>query len=101
MNLVQILLPAYDNGGKPIPGKLFEQVRDELTNRFGGLTAYTRAPASGHWRQRGKTIRDDIVVFEVMAETLDRAWWKKYRHKLEKLFKQESIVVRSQKVRLL
>ena len=101
MNLVQILLPAYDNSGKRIPRKLFDQVREDLTDRFGGMTAYTRAPASGVWKQRGKTIRDEIVVFEVMAANLDRRWWKNYRRKLERLFKQESIVVRSQTVRLL
>ena len=101
MNLVQILLPAYDNAGKPIPPRLFTEVREYLTDRFGGMTACTRAPARGLWRQGGKTIRDDIVVFEVMTKYLDRKWWNNYRSKLEKRFKQKTIVVRAQKMRIL
>jgi len=31
--------------GRPLPASNYTAVRDELTERFGGLTAYTRAPA--------------------------------------------------------
>src|SRR5438132_768830 len=47
--LVQLILPVYDNDGAPIGRALFAQVRRELTERFGGVTAYTRAPAEGMW----------------------------------------------------
>ena len=50
MYLIQILLPLYRNDGQALPRALFRQVRDELIERFGGLTAYTRAPASGYWQ---------------------------------------------------
>jgi hypothetical protein len=46
--LIQILLPLYDNAGAPLPRELYDDVREELTRRFGGLTAFTRAPAEGH-----------------------------------------------------
>ena len=101
MHLVQILLPLYDNDGAALPRALFERVREELAGRFGGLTAFTRAPAEGHWREGGETKRDDIVVFEVMTEALEAAWWSAYRRELEGRFRQEAIVIRAQEMRLL
>lgn len=40
--LVQILLPLHMRDGTNVPGKTFECVRAELTERFGGVTAYSR-----------------------------------------------------------
>jgi hypothetical protein len=45
--LIQILLPLVDNEGQPFPHSDYMRVRSELTERFGGLTAFTRAPAEG------------------------------------------------------
>ena len=102
MFLIQIFLPLYDNDGNALPQALFGQVRDELVARFGGLTAHSRSPARGLWQEQdGATVRDDLVVYEVMAETIDEAWWQTYRHTLEQGFRQESIVVRALTIRLL
>ena len=102
MHLVQILLPLYDNAQDPQPHEEFRRVRRELTERFGGLTIYTRAPAEGMWKLNDNhTTRDDIVIFEVMASQLDAPWWRKYRHELEGRFRQDVIVIRSQQTRLL
>ena len=35
-------LPIYDNTGCPVPHGLFARVRDELTEVFGGVTAFPR-----------------------------------------------------------
>src|SRR5581483_4733465 len=101
MHLIQILLPLYDNAGNHFGEELYGQVRRELTQRFGGLTAFTRAPAQGLWHDAGKTKRDDIVVFEVMTENVDAAWWRGYRKTLEKTFRQDEIVIRAQPIALL
>ena len=70
--------------------------------RFGGLTAYTRAPAEGLWKEdEDRTSRDEVVIFEVMAEELDRSWWQQYRRGLEARFRQEQVVVRAQEIELL
>jgi len=88
MHLVQLLLPRYD-----------EAVARELTERFGGMTAYSRAPAEGKWRPGpGETVHDDIVVYEVMVEELDRGWWASYRSQLERRFHQEELVVRAHEI---
>ena len=90
MHLVEIFLPI-----KGERSSAFAKVRDELTEHFGGVTAFTRAPAQGVWHQHGKNIRDDIVVVEVMVETLDARWWTSYREELEQHFAQEQILIRA------
>lgn len=102
MHLVQLLLPVYDNDGVEIPASTFREVREVLTTRFGGLTAYTHAPAEGLWKDdAAQTTKDQIVIYEVMAERLDLDWWRDYRHELERRFKQETLVVRAHPLHLL
>jgi hypothetical protein len=97
MYLVQILLPTYDNGGRRFERGLFEAVRAELTERYGGVTAFVQSPALGLWRdeERGTTTRDEMVLVEVMTARLNRTWWRRYRRELEARFRQEAIVVRA------
>ena len=97
MYLVQFLLPLRDNAQRPFARADFERVRTELTERFGGVTAFLQAPASGVWKDEdaGETTHDELVLFEVMTDALDRAWWKGYRAELERRFRQEAIVVRA------
>ena len=95
MYLTQILLPLYDGRGRRITRAAFAEVKETLTKRFGGVTAYTQAPAEGAWRVRGRTDRDDIITFEVMSKKADARWWKTYKEALEARFGQEWIVVRS------
>jgi hypothetical protein len=96
MYLVQILLPLYDNEGHAFEALDFVQLRSELADRFGGVTAYMRAPARGVWTGgSGETARDDIVIFEVMTGELDRVWWTGFRKHLERRFRQESVIVRA------
>ncbi len=94
--VVQIFLPLHDNSGERFEAADYANIRDELTQGFGGLTAYSRAPAEGLWERKGSVTRDDIVVFEVMTDDLDRPWWANFRRKIEKQFRQEAIVVRAQ-----
>jgi hypothetical protein len=101
MHLVQLLLPLSDNAGRALPRALYGRVRRELLERFGGLTAYTRAPASGLWAESGDTIPDDLIIFEAMVEALDPAWWADYRAELERRFGQEELVIRAQEIRRL
>ncbi|ABQ26394.1 hypothetical protein Gura_2209 [Geotalea uraniireducens Rf4] len=102
MHLIQILLPLYDNEGKPFPQHEFELVRDELTERFGGLTTYVRSPAKGLWKETSTTtVHDDIVIYEVMTEQLDQDWWRGYREELAARYRQEMLIVRVSEVQLL
>lgn len=95
MHLIEILLPLRDNDGKPFGRDLFAQVREELVEAFGGLTAFMRSPAEGLWEEGGERSRDEIAVVEVMTETLDRGWWERYRESLERRFRQDEVVIRA------
>lgn len=101
MHLVQVLLPLSDNERHPFPRDYFEKVAHELTRRFGGVTSYMRAPAEGRWTHEGSTNAEEVVVVEVMVDTLDEAWWTAYRANLEENFRQKRIIVRAQLVTLL
>ena len=93
--LVQILLPVYDNKGQRLANEPYNEVRTKPAKMFGGLTAYTRTPAEGLWQSGTTVTRDDIIVVEVIADPLDRAWVA-YRGDLERLFGQDQNIVRAE-----
>lgn len=97
MQLVQILIPVFDNAGKRFDQSLFEAVRTQLIERFGGLTAFVQSPALGLWKdsESGTTTQDAMILIEVMSESLDHIWWSNYRRELEAAFRQDEIVIRT------
>jgi hypothetical protein len=102
MHIVEIFLPLFDNQGRRFAPELYVHVREELVAEFGGLTAFTRSPVEGLWEEQGgMRSRDEIVIFEVMSDGIDRNWWQRYRHTLEQLFHQEELLVRAHEVEIL
>jgi hypothetical protein len=102
MQLVQILLPLWDNDGRPLDSTLYAGVRAELVDTFGGLTAYARSPAEGDWKtDDDHSVRDRIIVFEVMVRQLQMDWWQAFKARLEVLFRQQQIVIRAHPTLLL
>ena len=96
MHVIEIFLPLARNDGTPQPRQLFAQLRRELVERFGGLTAYSRSPAEGLWESEdGRVERDAVVIFEVVAVALDRGWWAELRTRLEREFAQEEVLIRA------
>ena len=93
---IQLLLPLYDNSHQPFGIGEFARVRRELTDQFGGVTAYTRSPAEGFWEDdEGRTRKDEIITVEVMVEEIDRRWWNSYGKELAVRFRQEEMVIRA------
>ncbi len=96
MHVVEIFLPLKRNDGSDQPRRLFAEVRKELVERFGGLTAFSRAPAEGIWEDDdGRVERDQIVIFEVVADQVDRSWWSMFRARLERDFAQDEVLIRA------
>ena len=95
MHLVTILLPLNRNDGSPQPKALFERLRTELVDAFGGATFFARAPADGLWEEAGKVERDEVVTVEVLVEKLDRDWWSGLRARLEAAFEQDEVLIRA------
>jgi hypothetical protein len=95
MYIVQILLPVFDNDGQPFATGTLGKIREELATRFGGVTAFSRTPAEGVWSDRGRKVRDEVVLVEVLVEQLDRIWWHDFRKRLEERLRQKSIMIRA------
>jgi len=93
MLLIQILLPISAKRGRA----LLQRSQEVLSKKFGGVTCYSRAPAEGLWEEgeSGRTIKDEVIVIEVMIESIDKAWWQNYRQTLEKDLQQEEIIIRA------
>jgi hypothetical protein len=102
MYLVQLLLPTRDRSGAPLPAASAAQTRVELVERFGGLTAYLRATASGSWvNDDGVLERDEVVMVEVLVESFDRSWWRTYARTLAERFQQDEMHIRAMPVEVL
>jgi hypothetical protein len=95
-HLVQVLLPTQTRERSPVLPEQFARVRVELTEQFGGVTAYSRSPATGLWkRDDGDGIeRDQVIMIEVVVEVFDREWWTRYREQLETRFGQDLVHAR-------
>ncbi len=96
MYLVQLLLPLYDNEGEAFEKVMFDRVRDELTKRFGGVTAFRLSPAEGLWKEDGGDVsRDRVVMYEVMTEEVERDYWEPYAKELARRFRQQEMMIRA------
>jgi hypothetical protein len=101
MHLIEILLPLRDADGEAFPAEYYDDLAQHLTDKFGGVTSFLRAPAEGRWHGGGATQREDIAVMEVMARSFDREWWAALKNELRAKFRQEELIVRCQMVELL
>jgi hypothetical protein len=102
MHLVEIFLPLFDSIGDRFMRVDYQVIENELTERYGGITAYPRTPASGLWKDsEDETQNDQLVVYEVLLKEVDTVWWHEYRRKLELVFRQEKILVRVHEVEIL
>ena len=94
MHLIQMLLPIHDERNQKFPDSQFNTVREDLTKHFGGVTAFVRSPAVGLWKKDDEELnRDEVVMFEVMADQLDEDWWATYRKQLQEQFRQDEVLI--------
>lgn len=92
---VEIFVPLFRGDGQPVENNYLADLERQLTERFGGVTAFTRAPARGRWSDGGRVETDEVVIYEVMVETLDRPWWAELRQRLERELDQQKVLIRS------
>jgi hypothetical protein len=93
--LVEILLPRKTGHGHPIGEDWFDGF---LKETFGGATSFLRTPGLGLWQSGGTTEKDGIAIVQVMAEHLDRAFWRSLRQRLERELAQDEIVIGAQEI---
>jgi hypothetical protein len=102
MNLIQIFLPLNDSRKRRFEREKYELVEQVLVSQFGGFTAYPRQPAIGLWQNdRAAPEEDDLVVYEVMLDSIDRNWWSDWRRKLEQQFRQDKVLIRAERIEIL
>jgi len=94
MYLIQIVLPLYDNDKQTFDKRLFDKVRDDLKDVFGGVTLYRNSPAEGAWNDETGTDYDELITAEVITDSLDKAWWQQFKHEMEQTFKQKELMIR-------
>ena len=79
-------------------------LREDLAARFGGVTAFERAPATGLWRddeadgENGDVAQDVIVILETMADDFDPNWWRAFREGWQARLGQPHLLVRASRV---
>lgn len=99
---VQLFIPLQDENGKPFPQKYLNALSTELKEKFGGLTVYSRSPATGQWKADAeKTQTDQLIIYEVLLSNPDNSYWTKLKTRLEKQFDQEELLVLITKVQKL
>jgi inorganic pyrophosphatase len=97
--LFQLLVPQYRKNGKKFPDQYYTALNKELIGKFGGLTVYSRGPAEGFWKKNeAKTIQEAMLVYEVMADEVDKDFWHKIKGSLAKKFDQEELVLICSKI---
>ena len=101
MHLVKLYLPLNDPDGHALPSEMHDGVKQELTDKFGGVTMFSNTPTEGVWAHGAKLEFDQIIVFEVMTEVLSYQWWKDYRKSLESIFQQDQIIISTHAVDIL
>ncbi|MBY5461687.1 hypothetical protein HFO89_36205 [Rhizobium leguminosarum] len=100
MHLIQVFIPAAPQAPIDVED-VIATVQREMTERHGGTTAYLNSPAKGLWSNGEGEEEDDVIVIEVMVDTLDKAWWHQYRRNLEQLLRQDALLVRALPVEVL
>ena len=96
---LEIFLPVYDLKGIQFEYQAYDDVQNTLIHRYGGVTAFMRTPASGFWKNTlGQIEKDDVAIFEVMTEEIDRVWWQGFRKQLEHQFAQQEILIQATQI---
>lgn len=94
MEIVEVFLPLETGSGVAVDPEIIEGIIGGLADRFGGATAFTRAPAEGLWKQNRQIRKDRVIIVEVMVDEIDEAWWRDYRRRLEVEFEQDEVMIR-------
>jgi len=94
--IVQVFIPLEEDGQPGAQKHDLAVVEREMVEKFGGVTAFIHHPAIGIWKDPpGKTVKDKVVIFEVMTATVDRSWWNDYKRMLQSRLRQEEILIRA------
>jgi len=90
----EIYLPLKYNNGEPIEEKKYNQTREDLLFKFGGLTVMPpESPAEGYWRSEGIIYRDEIIIYRILSIEDEDDYFIQLKKTLCNRFKQEEIFI--------
>jgi hypothetical protein len=89
-----IYVPLYYNDGTPVESEKFQQLQEELLDRFEGLTFFPQRN-EGFWKMADVTYRDEIVIYRVItaAEEDARLFLGGLKEQMKARFDQEEILI--------
>ena len=98
----EILLPLKHNDGRPVSGELFEQTREDLIARFGGVTLNPQT-ILGFWVGEGVRYENDLLRLIVDADDFpeNRRFFDSFKRTLLERFQQVEIYIASYPVDIL
>jgi hypothetical protein len=98
----EILLPLTHNDSRPVDTDLFEQVREELVNLFGGMSFQPNI-VRGIWVHEGSRFEDELFrhVVDVEDTPENRQFFVDYKGTLRERFEQIEIYIVSYPVDVL
>lgn len=97
--MIRLFLPIYDKDGMKFPDHYYTTLHKKLSKKFGGLTVYTRSIAKGFWKAKAKvTIKENVLIHEVMAANVDKLFWQKIKSSMMKKFAQRDLLITSSKI---
>jgi hypothetical protein len=89
-----LFVPLYYNDGRQIEAQKFQDLQQQLLDRFGGLTFFPQ-PNEGFWTMAGVTYRDEIVIYRVItsSEQEARRFLSALKERLKEELQQEEILI--------
>jgi hypothetical protein len=89
----ELLIPLFDNEGRPFGPEKVLSVHDQLLARFGGCRMEPLSPHLGSWAEEEQTYHDQLLMFTVDAPREDASldWFVEYKESLKSEFKQVEI----------
>lgn len=92
--IYEIYLPLTYNDGSIIEDEKFRLTRDELVDRFGGLTNTPPGfPLQGWWHSPQGVVADNIVIWRVVTQDDDDVFFLEYQQMLEQRFIQKKVYI--------
>lgn len=98
----EIYLPLTYNNGSPVDPEKIADLKRRLQEQFGGLTYFPQR-TEGLWKVGNATFRDEIVILRVVSEEVrrSRAYFRRLKGELKRLFQQGDVLIVERKVEVL
>ena len=96
MHFIQLIPPVKRNNGDPIEDTVYHHNKKGSRRAFRWSYRIHAGTCGRYLANRGRP--NERRRLEVMAEALDKQWWRDFRKTLEEALCQEELVIRAQRI---